>query len=185
MTLAPSSFLQLPVELRLQIYEYVVDWPWLWPLFEEFHSEPQGWHVEFGEFPQHPFQMSTPNIFLVNHQITAEAPTVLWKKAFTLISPVPYSLDKERPMRITEFVCKHALQKMEHVILDMNMRHDKCWYDTIRTLFHIWRQGHSLRLLEVYVEDFEHGWYSSSIDKEVNILWEVSSRIGRAERRTS
>jgi hypothetical protein len=153
------SILDLPLEIRYEIYEFALDWPNLKPTFETIKAQNQQ-HEKYyrkhyasnGVSPKLSVdRVTTPSILLLNRQITAEAQDTLRKKTLVINSPPPVCQAFRKAMDITEFIGDITLQKAYHVLLDMDLEHQD-WLTTIETLLDVWCMENSLKSLYVRVK---------------------------------
>jgi len=151
--------LDLPLEIRYEIYEFALNWPILKPTFETIKPRIQ----QQGEYYRKHYasngvspklsveKMRTPTILLLNRQINAEAQDTLRKKTLIINSPPPVCQALGKAMDITEFIGDVTLQKAYHVLLDMDLEHQD-WLATIETLLDVWCEENSLKSLHVRVK---------------------------------
>ncbi|KAK2811985.1 hypothetical protein FQN50_001692 [Emmonsiellopsis sp. PD_5] len=194
---SPLSFLDLPPEIRLQIYRLSLSWPNLRRPFARLRIECE--QDEASWFTYHPpsspqyimgnipcfftpkctlpppripeSDYVTPNLFLLNHQITYEALPVLHSQELVIDEPPPYSIALGRPVDITMFICEGALQKARRVTLKIDITSlASRWARTVDTLLDVWCVGNCLEELRIVLTG-EFSMYRA------NILGEEGSRL--------
>lgn len=154
------NILELPFEIRCQIYTYVLDWPDLNASFRIANSQCKKLASLCSSSRDPPTcsiskpwveRLTVPNIPLLNRQITAEAQKFLYQKPLVLDSPPPFSAQLGKPMDITDFISESPLQRARFVILEMDLEnHD--WLKTVDTLVDVWCVNNQSKSLTVRVE---------------------------------
>ncbi len=173
------SLLDLPAEIRNEIYDYAIDWPDFEAVFERIQLENGAALVGLPrkDFPLCTMavpeftSMRTPGLLLVNRKITSEVLPVLYGKPWVLSSPPPYIPQLAKPMEITEFISEVVLQKIRLVTLQVDGLSDRptmmsgrarCWMKTIELLQDIWSVKQCLEKVDVSIEYVEpdrgRGW---------------------------
>ncbi|OAX78926.1 hypothetical protein ACJ72_06762 [Emergomyces africanus] len=169
----PVSFLDLPPEIRHEIYALALSWPNLRVPFTRLRHECE--LVEAAWFrPSPSFSMglgsscnhscalplpyipeseyTTPTIFLLNRQITYEALPVLHAQELVIDEPPPYSMALGRPVDITMFISEGALQRARRVVLKIDVANlASRWARTVDTLLDVWQVDNCLEELRIVV----------------------------------
>lgn len=150
------SFLDLPPEIRLQIYPLLLDpsqyrsgYKHIKHLTGQAHSFND--HHQFlktpsATLPRFYVTRYTPSILLLNRQITTEALPVLYNTELTL-QGTPLTYFVFRQMDIAEFISETLLQRMRYVVLRLGSP-EKFF---VLTLLDIWGRRNDLRRLVVYI----------------------------------
>lgn len=147
-------FLDLPPEIRLQIYALLLDpnqyksgYKHITHLTREaYNSSTDPLRTPMVTLPRFYVTRYTPSILLLNRQITSEALPVLYNTDLTL-EGTPGTYFVFRQMDIAEFICETLLQRMRYVALRLE------WPEKffILTLLDIWGRQNDLRRLVVYI----------------------------------
>ncbi|KAI1342535.1 hypothetical protein F5Y15DRAFT_373081 [Xylariaceae sp. FL0016] len=165
---ADLSFFILPPEIRLKVYENALSWPDLATCFSSWQCDEleedlledkracEGKYAPRSSvdvrqvLPQH---YTTPSCLLLCRQITHEALPVLYAQPLHISKPTPYSQLMARPLDITHFISELALQRAQHVVLEMDLeRASWSWTRVVDTLLDVWHDANSLRKLDVVVD---------------------------------
>ncbi|OAT03403.1 hypothetical protein BDBG_00132 [Blastomyces gilchristii SLH14081] len=168
----PVSFLDLPPEIRHEIYTLALSWPNLRGLFDRLRRECEqdeaAWFAHsslsmgLGDMcnnacplpsPSIPeSRYTTPTIFLLNRQITYEALPVLHAQELVIDEPPPYSMALGRPVDITVFISEGALQRARRVVLKIDIANlASRWARTVDTLLDVWWVDNGLEKLRIVV----------------------------------
>lgn len=167
------AFLNLPREIRDLIFSYCVFYPDLSVLLSNhlerarrsfkthFKDEISEQRLEellpWTSFEQpEPLPMQTLGIFLVNHQIRAEALEILHSKTLVLNVPIPITNSRNvRTVFVTDFIGERTLQSIRHCFLDLSfttMAKASGWHRMTNHLTDIWADRNSLLSLTVNIE---------------------------------
>ncbi|KAI6795145.1 hypothetical protein KC361_g5169 [Hortaea werneckii] len=112
---APTSFLNLPRELRDLVYDAALDWSDISSKLKNSLDACADKHYDV-KYPQR----STPTVLLLNRQITSEALTVLHNKPLVIDCPAEHHLLKERQVpNVMRFITRPTLQNVRHLILNL------------------------------------------------------------------
>lgn len=157
-------FLELPYEIRHDIYRIALRYPDLTPVFNHYEQILHEFEAPF-ERPAETLYtplccvpvrqsppMRTPSLLLVNRQITAEALPVLRDTVFALTRLPPRQMTLARPMDITDFIGEGTLRTIRYMELTLDLYGDSkgCRW-MVELLLDVWTTGHSLRKLTVWV----------------------------------
>ncbi|EEH43733.2 uncharacterized protein PADG_00022 [Paracoccidioides brasiliensis Pb18] len=172
----PLSFLHLPPEIRHEIYTLALSWPNLRVPFARLRYEcemaeaiwftyrPRIWPAYLPRtrcsysYPKSALppphipksDYITPTVFLLCRQITYEALPVLHAQELVIDEPPPYSMALGRPVDISMFISKGALQQARRVVLKIDIASlASRWARTVDTLLDIWYAGNRLEELRV------------------------------------
>ncbi|OJD19783.1 hypothetical protein AJ78_00283 [Emergomyces pasteurianus Ep9510] len=163
----PVSFLDLPPEIRHEIYTLALSWPNLRVPFtrlrHECEQDEAAWFRQ-GSIYNHSCALPppyipepdymTPTIFLLNRQITHEALPVLHTQELVIDEPPPYSIALGRPVDITMFISEGALQRARRVVLKIDIANlASRWARTVDTLLDVWRVNNCLEELRIVVAE--------------------------------
>ena len=143
------SFLDLPVEIRVIIYEYLLnpnDYVRGYRQIETMIAA----HTDRSRGPSCAdprlyVERYTPSILLLNRQITSEALDVLYRIPLILYG-TPTTYLAMRQMDITEFISEGLLQNIHYGILRLESANKHF----VLPLLDIWGQRNKLRRLDVY-----------------------------------
>ncbi|KLJ13717.1 hypothetical protein EMPG_09384 [Blastomyces silverae] len=187
----PVSFLDLPPEIRHEIYKLALRWPNLRAPFARLRREceqdeaawfaPSSLSMGLGNMCNHACALpspsipeshyTTPTIFLLNRQITYEALPVLHAQELVIDEPPPYSMALGRPVDITMFISEGALQRVRRVVLKIDVANlASRWARTVDTLLDVWWVDNCLEKLRVVV-------VGGLADGRANIIGEEGVRI--------
>lgn len=165
--MAQSPFLRLPSEIRIRVYDYSCEWPDMrarFKIIEEGRKIPANEEKNFDNDADRKFEENlaqkfvTPNILLLNRQITAEALDVIRKKRLVVELPVPQRSPWSDPPDISRFIPRAALDAATLVTLRVGMNADNgkeklyvySWAITLNELVNIWvEQPNDLKSLHV------------------------------------
>ncbi|PGH08023.1 hypothetical protein GX51_01464 [Blastomyces parvus] len=168
----PVSFLDLPPEIRHEIYKLALSWPNLSAPFVRLRREceqdeaawfnPSTLPMGLGNMCNNACTLPspyipeshyiTPTIFLLNRQITYEALPVLHAQELVIDEPPPYSIALGRPVDITMFISEGSLQRARRVVLNIDIANlASRWARTIDTLLDVWWVDNRLEKLRVVV----------------------------------
>ncbi|KAI7510841.1 hypothetical protein KC347_g3937 [Hortaea werneckii] len=112
---APTSFLDLPRELRDLVYDGALDWSDISSKLKNSLDACADKHYDV-KYPQR----STPTVLLLNRQITSEALTVLRNKPLVIDCPAEHHLLKERQVpNVMRFITRPTLQNVRHLVLNL------------------------------------------------------------------
>ena len=143
----PKSLLDLPGEIREQIYGECVD---LNDANTQFAKMMKKWVEKKKSFPEHPAK-TTPSILLVNKQISKEASYVLSKKPVTFTFPEDHGLKRQFDVpSIRKLICDDALLKIKHLTIRIEARE---WMYALEDLIPEFYNKHSLETLHVFFRD--------------------------------
>ncbi|GAB1742227.1 hypothetical protein NU219Hw_g7784t1 [Hortaea werneckii] len=115
MNAAPTSFFDLPRELRDLVYEGALDWSEISSKLKTSLDACIDKHYDV-KYPQR----STPTVLLLNRQITSEALPVLHNKPLVIDCPAEHHLLKERQVpNVMRFITRPTLQNVRHLVLNL------------------------------------------------------------------
>ncbi|PGH33714.1 hypothetical protein GX50_03452 [[Emmonsia] crescens] len=187
----PVSFLDLPPEIRHEIYTLALSWPNLRVPFARLRHEceqneaawftPSSLSMGLGNICNHSCTLAppyipesdytTPTIFLLNRQITYEALPVLHAQELVIDQPPPYSMALGRPVDITMFISEAALQRARRVVLKIDIANlASRWARTVDTLLDVWCVDNRLEELRIIVS-------GGLVGGRTNIIGEEGVRI--------
>jgi len=110
---APTSFLNLPRELRDIIYADALDWS---DVSQSLVRTLANW-VDKSVKSTAP-TTSTPTVLLLNRQITSEALTVLHSKPLTMVFPADHSISRRcRMPDMLDYITRGTLQHVQTLVL--------------------------------------------------------------------
>lgn len=110
---SPTSFLDLPRELRDTIYSYSADWS---GISTQIKQNMENWGRRVRN-PPRPF-LKTPTILLLNRQITSEAEEVLQAKPLNLSLPKLCSnIRCVEQLKIEKFISLDTISQIQHLNL--------------------------------------------------------------------
>ncbi|KAF2491721.1 hypothetical protein BU16DRAFT_565422 [Lophium mytilinum] len=171
----PFPFLDLPLDIRVIIYSYVLSWPTLTRNFSRLGSlesillnARKPLSSTDREKARVKPRLVTPAIFLVNRQIKDEAMGELARMPIVIDSPPLCVALTNRPFEITEFISAPLLKSCRRVLLTINtdltpgdglllyrsdLTYWKPWEQCLSALFlDVWAPGtHDLQLLDVEI----------------------------------
>ncbi|KAF2811863.1 uncharacterized protein BDZ99DRAFT_519106 [Mytilinidion resinicola] len=183
-------FLDLPLDIRVIIYSYVLSWPTLTRNFSRLGSSEavlpnarkQLSTADREKIRDKP-RLITPVIFLVNRQIKNEALGELARMPIIIDSPPLCVALTNRPFEITEFISAPLLKSCRRVLLTINtdltpgndlllyrsdLKYWKPWEQCLSSLFlDVWAPGtHDLQVLDVEIGGV---WSAKQFqDREIN-----------------
>ncbi|KAL3475969.1 hypothetical protein BJX99DRAFT_228677 [Aspergillus californicus] len=155
------SFMDLPPEIRLQIYPHLLDpssyissYKQINRLTNEARDNAEksrtidrpSYQIPDVTLPRFHVTRYTPSILLVNRQITSEALPILYKKELKL-QGTPWTYFVFRQMDIAEFISETLLQRVQSVVLRLESP-NKLF---ILSLLDIWGRENALRKLVLYL----------------------------------
>ncbi|MCJ1262682.1 hypothetical protein MMC22_002552 [Lobaria immixta] len=131
--MAQSPFLKLPSEIRIRVYDYSCEWPDMRARFKTIEEGRKATANEekindaaadrnFDEMLAQKFV--TPNILLLNRQITAEALDVIRKKRLVVELPIPQRTLRSEPPDISRFIPRAAFDAATLMTLRVSMNAD-------------------------------------------------------------
>jgi hypothetical protein len=159
-------FLELPYHIRHDIYNLVLDYPDLGPVFARIESQSSEDDDEHEKTrlpkcvqptPHVPARLrTTPGILLCSRQTAWEGREAMRSKTLTLRRPPPYTATLARPMDVTEFISEGTLRGVRRVGLVMDLYgNPRLWAKTVETLLDVWSAGNHLRRIDVTLEQPE------------------------------
>ncbi|CEJ54296.1 hypothetical protein PMG11_00615 [Penicillium brasilianum] len=143
------SFLELPGEIRLIIYAYLLHPNDYLSGYRQIETMITA-HTDRSRGPscadpRYYVERYTPSILLLNKQITSEALDVLHRIPLNL-EGTPGTYLAMRQMDITEFISEELLQNIHYAILRLDFAHKHF----VLPLLDIWGQRNNLKRLDVY-----------------------------------
>ena len=142
----PISFLDLPGEIRNNVYELSGDWSDITPVLARTmklrsnHNTP----------PPYP-KRSTPTILLLNRQIRNEALSVLHSKPLNIVFPEAHDMYKQTEVpSLLNFIATSTLQKVQHLSIKIETWE---WIYAIDELAQVLASAHSLKTFHIVVKD--------------------------------
>jgi hypothetical protein len=143
------SFLDLPVEIRVLIYEYLLNPNDYLSGYRQIETMITA-HTDRSRGPSCAdprlyVERYTPSILLLNKQITSEALYVLYRIPLSL-EGTPRTYLAMRQMDITEFISEELLQNIHYGILRLDTPHKHF----VLPLLDIWEQRNNLKRLDVF-----------------------------------
>lgn len=110
------NFLDLPMELRLQIYGHCVDWS---DVSIQLARTIARWE-DRSQCPPYP-PRTTPTILRLNRQIAVEALDVLRKKPLVIVCPARHDIQNQRLVpNILRFITPLTLRHVRHLVVHVN-----------------------------------------------------------------
>lgn len=143
----PTSFLDLPAEIRKMIYAYSADASDVTARLDRFMRR---WLDRTTPMPAYPAR-STPTVLLLNKQITSEALPVIRSTPLHIIFPGSYDLPNQPQVpHITGFITPTSLQQIEHLSLHLERWE---WIYSIEGLIATLGQNHNLKSFHFHLRD--------------------------------
>ena len=142
----PMSFLDLPSEIRNQIYEYCADWS---DISTQLARMMKSWnhHAHPPQFPSR----STPTILLLNKKVSHEALSVLRSKPLTITFPEDHYIQKQDQVpNILKFITSNTLQTVKHLNIKIETWE---WIYTLDNLLPTIAEKHNLETIKIYLKD--------------------------------
>jgi hypothetical protein len=173
MALNRCLLLDLPRELRDQIYNFCLDYPNIRYLLGEylektrdalssrFRTEVSADNIDrllewtSIAVPRRP-PLSCPAVLLLNRQISDEAQLILQAKWLLIDVPIASNFRRDvRGLLVTDFVGDRALTRVRYARLVLSfedLREANNWYRTINQLWNVWNRRNALRCLKINVQ---------------------------------
>ena len=143
----PKNFLDLPAELRNEIYRYAVDRSYITRAINIFMNS---WIDRKKPMPAYPV-LTTPTILLLNKRIYNEALPVIRAQTVQITFPIEHTLQTQPEVpELTRFISPLSLQQLQH----LSLRIEKWeWVYAVENTCKILAAGHQLNTFELYFRD--------------------------------
>lgn len=142
----PKNFMDLPGELRNQIYAHCADWS---DISAHIARTASTWRNKSLD-PCYPAR-STPSILLLNKKIHAEASPILRAKPLNLVLPAEYAVkNSNHTLNALKFITPATLARVQHLVLRI-----EAWewiYALDRFIINLGK-NHSLKTLRIIFHD--------------------------------
>lgn len=180
------SFLDLPPEIRLKIYAYLLNPNDYVKGYRKIATAsslssiptrpPSAGYLSppLCDTPRQYVDRHTPSILLLSKQITSEALHILYRIPLTLYG-TPQTYFAMRQMDIAEFICEQLLQRIEYAILRLIVPHKSF----VLSLLDIWGADNRLKRLDVYLPDQakRNSWHWEIVGSRVCSLSILSTSL--------
>jgi len=143
----PTSFLDLPAELRNVIYEQCGDWS---EISNQIQSTLANW-TRKGFSPPYPGKLKTPTILLLNKQITHEAKSILRAKPLRLTYESATGMNNSRETISTlRFIGVDTIPHVQHLDISVEVWE---WMYSFSRFWPALASTHNLKTLTISFKD--------------------------------
>ncbi|KAI1435662.1 hypothetical protein GGR50DRAFT_693896 [Xylaria sp. CBS 124048] len=155
------SFLgNFPPEIRNAIYKYTAVYPRARKLFDAYYSQYNRFKIRNPDGKPSDFAIKfyTPNILLLNKQITREAMTVLRSGPLVIDRVPPWIMGHRSPLPFTDFMSECTLQSLQFVEIKLSLGDGRggtsggVWLQILEPFLRVWSEKNSLVRLKVMIK---------------------------------